>query len=168
MQSSWISTARNNIADLYELNTHSSATDRLASVNALLLDYTFIYRESDRELSPEVGATISSLSSFALKLSNAIPSDELLRFLRVKSHDSSICISSTNGVFNTQDYTTGCSTSSLQLLSSTWLPHSITHFRSGERVAGSVRRALCYRVLSAISVVGHIFLTTKMMAVSSF
>lgn len=67
MQSSWISTARNNIADLYDINAHSSATDRLAAVNALLLDYTFIYRDSDRELPPEVEATIPSLSSFTLK-----------------------------------------------------------------------------------------------------
>jgi hypothetical protein len=75
MQSSWILTARNNIADLYDINAHSSATDRLAVVNALLLDYTFIYRDSDRELQPEVEATIPSLSSFTLKRSNAIPSD---------------------------------------------------------------------------------------------
>lgn len=65
MQSSWIFTARNNIADLFDLNAHSSATERLAAVNALLLDYTFIYRDSDRELPPAVVATIPSLSSFA-------------------------------------------------------------------------------------------------------
>jgi hypothetical protein len=50
MQSSWISTARNNIADLYGLNAHSSARDRLAVVNELLREYTFIYRDSDRDL----------------------------------------------------------------------------------------------------------------------
>jgi hypothetical protein len=75
MQSSWILTAWNNIADLYNINEHSSATDRLATVNALLQDYTFIYRDSDRELPPVVEATIPSLSSFALKLTNTIPSD---------------------------------------------------------------------------------------------
>jgi hypothetical protein len=57
-QSSWILTARNNIAELYDIKVHSSATDRLAAVNALLLDYTFIYRDNDRELPPEVEATI--------------------------------------------------------------------------------------------------------------
>ena len=75
MQSSWIFTARNNIADLFDLNTHSSATEQLATVNALLQNYTFIYRDSDRELSPVVVATIPSLSSLALKLSDTNSSD---------------------------------------------------------------------------------------------
>ena len=46
MQSSCIFTARN-IADLFELNTHLSATERLAMVNTLLQNYTFIYSDSD-------------------------------------------------------------------------------------------------------------------------
>ena len=75
MQSSWILTARNNIADMFDLNTYSSATERLAAVNVLLQNHTFIYRDSDRELSPAVVATIPRLSSLALKLSDAIPSD---------------------------------------------------------------------------------------------
>jgi len=54
MQSSWISTAHNYIADLYGLNAHSNDPDRLAAVNELLRDYTFIYRDSDRQLPPEV------------------------------------------------------------------------------------------------------------------
>jgi len=75
MQSSWIFTARNNIADLFDLNTHSSATELLAVVNALLQNYTFIYRDCDREVLPVVEATIPCLSSLALQLSDAIPSD---------------------------------------------------------------------------------------------
>jgi len=54
MQSSWIFTTCNNIADLFHLNTHSSATETLAVVNILLQNYTFIYRDSNRELSPVV------------------------------------------------------------------------------------------------------------------
>ncbi|KAI5848027.1 hypothetical protein BZA05DRAFT_118135 [Tricharina praecox] len=49
MQSSWISSARNTIADLYDLNEYRSAADRLAAVNELL-DHAFIYRDSDRSL----------------------------------------------------------------------------------------------------------------------
>jgi hypothetical protein len=75
MQSSWISTARNNIADLYEINACMSATDRLAAVNGLLLDYAFIYRDSDRELPPGVKLTIPSIPSVALRLSNGFPSN---------------------------------------------------------------------------------------------
>jgi hypothetical protein len=75
MQASWILTARNNVVDLYDINAHSSATDRLAAVNALLLDYTLFYWDSDRELPLEAEAIIPSLSSFTLNLSNAIPSD---------------------------------------------------------------------------------------------
>jgi hypothetical protein len=75
MQSSWISTARKSIVDLYDINTHSSTTGRLAVVDALLQNYTLIYRDSDRKLPPGVKATIPILSSFALKQSNAIPRD---------------------------------------------------------------------------------------------
>jgi hypothetical protein len=144
MQSSRMLTARNNIADLYDINEHLSATGRLAVVNALLQDYTFIYRDSDRELPPVVEATISSLSSFALKLTNTIPSDVYHHFSQVKSRDSSTCTSSTNVAFVTQDFTTGCSTSSPLVLSFTWLPHFIMHCRSGKRVAASPHRSQPY------------------------
>jgi hypothetical protein len=56
MQSSWIATARNHITDLYDINLNSSAADRLAAVDELLLDYAFIYRESDRHLPHAVSA----------------------------------------------------------------------------------------------------------------
>jgi len=75
MQSSWILTARKSIVDLYDINAHSSATGRLAAVNALLQNYSLIYRDSDRKLLPGVKATIPILSSFALKQSNALPRD---------------------------------------------------------------------------------------------
>ncbi|KAI5856575.1 hypothetical protein BZA05DRAFT_416229 [Tricharina praecox] len=49
-QSSWISTALNSIAELYGLNDHRSASERLVAVNESLRDDAFIYRDSDRGL----------------------------------------------------------------------------------------------------------------------
>ena len=167
MQSSWILTARQNIADLYDINAHSSTTDRLAAVNALLQDYTFIYRDSDRELPPAVEATIPSLSSFALKLSNAIPSNVYHHFSRVKFRVSSTCTSSTSVAFKTQDFITGCSTRNPLLSLFTWLPHFIMHFRSGERVAASPHRLQRCSEPHSNQLVGLIFSISKMMAVSS-
>jgi len=63
MQSSWISTARNHIADLYGLNAHSNNPDPLGAVNEFLRDYMFIYRNSDWQLPPEVDRDSVSASS---------------------------------------------------------------------------------------------------------
>ena len=88
MQSSWILTARNHIADLYGPNIPQNDPDRLSVINELLLDYAFIYRDADQKLSKEVSLLSASTNNRSNAFSESVPYSHLFCESNLTFHPS--------------------------------------------------------------------------------